>query len=495
MVSILANLALKTDHQLVPTGGGALDGLTELSRSVAEIANVNPNDWQPYVGRSAFAHKGGVHGAAVAKVERSYQHIDPAAVGNQGRLVVSELGGRANTRIRAEQLGHQLEGVIDPKVLSELVKKLESEGPRLRGRRGQLRAPDPAPPGGLPRAVPGRRLHLPGRAAGRSRAARRGDGQGRGRRRGPPHRGRRQRPGQCPRRGAAQGAARVLSAARRRPPVRLQGPDPRRRLGDGRPDPGDHRLVRRDPRVVDDGQRHEHHRGVGGGPRRFARIRDLEVRRRAPAPRRATLHDVVGAPGGDAIDREVTAWPRLRRPRPAPAPTRRTPSTSPAGPSPPARTPTAGAPSSSPPAITSGRPRPRATARSTRCSGRSTRRWPAVLTGHPRLVSYDVHAVAEGPDAEGRVTVVDRPAARGSRGRGRAAATPARSRRRTSSPRRSRPTSTRSTASSPRSTGPGATESAGNRKRARVTEPTARERRAELDEEAGKIDTTDWFNR
>ncbi len=133
MVSILANLALKTAHELVPAGGGALAGLTELSRSVAEIANLNPNDWQPYVGRSAFAHKGGVHGAAVAKVERSYQHIDPTAVGNAGRLVVSELGGRANTRIRAEQLGHQLEGVIDPKVLSELVKKLESEGLAFEG--------------------------------------------------------------------------------------------------------------------------------------------------------------------------------------------------------------------------------------------------------------------------------------------------------------------------------------------------------------------------
>jgi 2-isopropylmalate synthase len=133
MVSVLANLALKTDHRLVPAGGGTLEGLTELSRSVAEIANVKPNDWQPYVGRSAFAHKGGVHGAAVAKVERSYQHIDPTAVGNQGRLVVSELGGKANTRIRAEQLGHQLDGVVDPKVLSQLVKQLESEGLAFEG--------------------------------------------------------------------------------------------------------------------------------------------------------------------------------------------------------------------------------------------------------------------------------------------------------------------------------------------------------------------------
>src|SRR5215207_4163349 len=133
MVSILANLALKTPHQLVPAGGGRLEGLTELSRSVAEIANLTPNDYQPYVGRSAFAHKGGVHGAAVAKVERSYQHIDPTAVGNEGRLVVSELGGRANTRLRAEQLGHQLHGVVEPGVLSNLIKRLESEGLSFEG--------------------------------------------------------------------------------------------------------------------------------------------------------------------------------------------------------------------------------------------------------------------------------------------------------------------------------------------------------------------------
>jgi len=133
MVSILANLALKTPHVLVPAGGGDLPGLTELSRSVAEIANVTPDDYQPYVGRSAFAHKGGVHGAAVAKVERSYQHIDPTAVGNEGRLVVSELGGRANISIRAEQLGHQLEGVVDPRELSKLIKQLEAEGLAFEG--------------------------------------------------------------------------------------------------------------------------------------------------------------------------------------------------------------------------------------------------------------------------------------------------------------------------------------------------------------------------
>jgi 2-isopropylmalate synthase len=133
MVSILANLALKTPAPLQPPGGGSLADLTELSRSVAEIANVAPNDYQPYVGRSAFAHKGGVHGAAVAKVERSYQHVDPTAVGNAGRLVVSELGGRANTEIRARQLGHDLEGIVDPRELSRIIKQLEHEGLAFEG--------------------------------------------------------------------------------------------------------------------------------------------------------------------------------------------------------------------------------------------------------------------------------------------------------------------------------------------------------------------------
>jgi 2-isopropylmalate synthase len=133
MVSILANLAFKTSNVLTPPGGGDLAALTELSRSVAEIANVTPNDYQPYVGRSAFAHKGGVHGAAVAKVERSYQHVDPGAVGNIGRLVVSELGGKANTSIRARQLGLELDGVLDAKELSQVIKRLENEGLAFEG--------------------------------------------------------------------------------------------------------------------------------------------------------------------------------------------------------------------------------------------------------------------------------------------------------------------------------------------------------------------------
>jgi hypothetical protein len=116
-----------------------------------------------------------------------------------------------------------------------------------------------------------------------------------------------------------------------------------------------------------------------------------------------------------------------------------------------------------------------------------------VLTGHPRLLSYDVHAVAEGPDAEGKVTVAIAPpsAASGARGSGRYVG---------------EITSTNIIAASieayidainellAEDHWQGATESAGNRKRARVSAPAAKAQRAELDEEAGRIDTTDWFN-
>jgi 2-isopropylmalate synthase len=114
-------------------GATDLTSLSELSRYVAGIANITPDAHAPYVGASAFAHKGGVHGAATAKVRHSYQHVDPALVGNETRLVVSELGGRVNTQWRAEQLGHELEGVVDPRELSQLIKQLESEGASFEG--------------------------------------------------------------------------------------------------------------------------------------------------------------------------------------------------------------------------------------------------------------------------------------------------------------------------------------------------------------------------
>jgi 2-isopropylmalate synthase len=130
LVSILADLELKTAFEPVPSG--RLAELTEMARYVAEIVNIAPDDHQPYVGRSAFAHKGGVHGAATARASSAYQHVDPGTVGNVMRLVVSELGGKANTQLRAEQLGQQLDGV-DPKALSQIIKQLEADGLAFEG--------------------------------------------------------------------------------------------------------------------------------------------------------------------------------------------------------------------------------------------------------------------------------------------------------------------------------------------------------------------------
>jgi 2-isopropylmalate synthase len=116
LVSIIANLKLKLGIHCI--SDEQLAKLTEVSRYVAEIANLAPNAQQPFVGISAFAHKGGLHAAAEAKVESSYQHIDPKLVGNVKRVVISELSGRSNILAKAKELGISL----DPR--GEAVKKL-----------------------------------------------------------------------------------------------------------------------------------------------------------------------------------------------------------------------------------------------------------------------------------------------------------------------------------------------------------------------------------
>ena len=132
IVTVWADLVLKLGLETAPSGSD-LRGLAELSHYVAEVANITPDGHQAYVGVSAFAHKGGVHGAATARVRDAYQHVDPAVVGNKTRLVVSELGGRVNTQWRAEELGHRLEGVVDPRELSRIIKRLEAEGASFEG--------------------------------------------------------------------------------------------------------------------------------------------------------------------------------------------------------------------------------------------------------------------------------------------------------------------------------------------------------------------------
>jgi 2-isopropylmalate synthase len=151
IVTIWADLALKTDHLTLPAGD-SLELLGALSAFVAEVANIPPDAHAPYVGASAFAHKGGVHGAATLRVRHAYQHVDPALVGNETRLVVSELGGRANTHWLAEKLGHELDGVVEPRELSRLVKALEADGASYEGAEASFellihrRRPDYVPP-------------------------------------------------------------------------------------------------------------------------------------------------------------------------------------------------------------------------------------------------------------------------------------------------------------------------------------------------------------
>ncbi|NTW00060.1 MAG: citramalate synthase [Oscillochloris sp.] len=124
LIPMIANLQLKLGYECVTPE--QLARLSEIAHYVAAVANLNPDTHAPYVGRSAFAHKGGIHVAAIAKVEHSYQHIDPTLVGNQKRVVVSELSGRGNVRMRADELGLKLNG--NERAVLQQIKERESKG-------------------------------------------------------------------------------------------------------------------------------------------------------------------------------------------------------------------------------------------------------------------------------------------------------------------------------------------------------------------------------
>jgi 2-isopropylmalate synthase len=103
--------------------------ITEVSHFVAETANISPFPQQPYVGASAFAHKGGLHASANDRLAGAYEHVDPASVGNLARVVVSELAGRASLTMKAKELGIDL--AADPVVIADVldtVKDLEHRG-------------------------------------------------------------------------------------------------------------------------------------------------------------------------------------------------------------------------------------------------------------------------------------------------------------------------------------------------------------------------------
>ncbi|MCG2785363.1 MAG: citramalate synthase [Anaerolineae bacterium] len=126
LCSIIPDLELKLDLRCLPDG--ALSRLSELSHFVDEVANQTPNEHLPFVGKSAFAHKGGVHVAAMRRSAQSYQHIEPEKIGNKMRVVVSDLSGRGNLLSKAEEYGVEMDtGEEVVGVLAE-IKELESQG-------------------------------------------------------------------------------------------------------------------------------------------------------------------------------------------------------------------------------------------------------------------------------------------------------------------------------------------------------------------------------
>jgi len=125
LCSIAPALELKMRRRCLRDG--ALAELTHVARQVAEMANLAPDAHAPYVGRSAFAHKGGVHVAAIRRHPRAYEHVAPALVGNETRVVVSELSGRGNVVAKAEEYDVALDAAAESAVLRG-VKEREARG-------------------------------------------------------------------------------------------------------------------------------------------------------------------------------------------------------------------------------------------------------------------------------------------------------------------------------------------------------------------------------
>ena len=135
MISIIANLKLKMGLDVVTDE--QLRKLTEVSRFVSEVANLPPNPRQPYVGSAAFAHKAGLHAAGVAKAPWSYQHIDPALVGNETRFLVSELSGSHGVLAKLREQGVEVDREEARRIV-EQVKMMESRGYQYEGAEASL---------------------------------------------------------------------------------------------------------------------------------------------------------------------------------------------------------------------------------------------------------------------------------------------------------------------------------------------------------------------
>ena len=137
LVTLIGNLELKMGFRCVPPE--RLKHLTELSRYVSEVANVPPLKHRPFVGKSAFTHKGGVHVSAILKNPSAYEHVPPERVGNRRRVLVSDLSGKSNIEYKSRELGIPLgENGYDSRKIVREIKRLEDEGYQFDAAEGSL---------------------------------------------------------------------------------------------------------------------------------------------------------------------------------------------------------------------------------------------------------------------------------------------------------------------------------------------------------------------
>ena len=137
LCSIIPNLTLKCGLETIPREN--LVHLTDMSRFVSEVANVAPNPHMPYVGASAFAHKGGIHVSALLKDSKTYEHIVPELVGNRRRVLVSELSGMSNLLYKYKELNLQVDRQSpEGRRILEEIKQLENQGFQFEGAEGSI---------------------------------------------------------------------------------------------------------------------------------------------------------------------------------------------------------------------------------------------------------------------------------------------------------------------------------------------------------------------
>ncbi|MBN2568599.1 MAG: citramalate synthase [Deltaproteobacteria bacterium] len=137
LIAVIGNLAVKMKKNCLPSR--SIGNLTKLSRYVSDVANTPPVKTRPFTGKSAFAHKGGVHVSAILKNPVAYEHIDPEIVGNRRRVIVSDLAGRSNIQYKAKEFGIDLGGndSVSRKVVEE-IKKMEDRGYQFDSADGSL---------------------------------------------------------------------------------------------------------------------------------------------------------------------------------------------------------------------------------------------------------------------------------------------------------------------------------------------------------------------